>query len=548
MDTSSESVSLAESSSHNGQVEVEIVEENNGTSCSNENEGCYDVTNENTSSEQKLTLWVVWSSLLALFSAYFMFGYSAASINAIATPARKAFQEHHLVRYNTTLSEDDLNLIWTITVAAFPVGGILGCFIPNILVKKFGKLRSMLYGHVVVVIASVFLGLTSLLKSFEVIVIGRILIGVVTSSCSTSITPSYVVEVCSLKWRGMFGSTVMFFMSIGSFTSTLLGLNEILGGDELWPMMLTLTGLPSLVFIFLFYFMPESPRHLYITERRKEEARKLLMKLRKCEDVSDELDKMETELQSQASSKQMSLVQLFQSPALRFQLITAMVLGSLFQLTGLNGLVAYLKQFYVAVGIPATDAQYASLGPFATLLVVAVIPPFTIERVGRKKLLFIGYLIEGISLLLLTITIEIGHLAYWIPYLSIVFISGFLVGFAIGPGGITLLAVSEFFPQTSRTAALMTTSLCLWTSFTFVVVLFPYMIAAIRGFTFLIFSSIAFAVAVFVYFAVPEIKDRSFVEIQQIFKKKKFCCESRDSSNLSVQEISLETPNMTSSA
>ena len=33
------------------------------------------------------------------------------------------------------------------------------------------------------------------------------------------------------------------------------------------------------------------------------------MKLRKCEDVSDELDKMETELQSQASSKQMSLLQ-----------------------------------------------------------------------------------------------------------------------------------------------------------------------------------------------------------------------------------------------
>ncbi|CAK8671036.1 unnamed protein product [Clavelina lepadiformis] len=179
MDTSRELVSLAESSSHQGQVEVEIVEENNGTSCSNENEGCYDVTNENTSSEQKLTLWVVWSSLLALFSAYFMFGYSAASINEIATPARKAFQEHHLVRYNTTLSEDDLNLIWTITVAAFPVGGILGCFIPNILVKKFGKLRSMLYGHVVVVIASVFLGLTSVFKSFEVIVIGRILIGVV---------------------------------------------------------------------------------------------------------------------------------------------------------------------------------------------------------------------------------------------------------------------------------------------------------------------------------------------------------------------------------
>ena len=44
----------------------------------------------------------------------------------------------------------------------------------------------MLYGHVVVVIASVFLGLTSLFKSFEVIVIGRILIGVVTSSCATS--------------------------------------------------------------------------------------------------------------------------------------------------------------------------------------------------------------------------------------------------------------------------------------------------------------------------------------------------------------------------
>ena len=70
MDTSRELVSLAESSSHQGQVEVEIVEENNGTSCSNENEGCYDVTNENTSSEQVAIKFLSDASLFYLCSFY----------------------------------------------------------------------------------------------------------------------------------------------------------------------------------------------------------------------------------------------------------------------------------------------------------------------------------------------------------------------------------------------------------------------------------------------------------------------------------------------
>ncbi|XP_076820313.1 solute carrier family 2, facilitated glucose transporter member 5-like [Clavelina lepadiformis] len=533
---------LPSSCVQNGNVAVESPLVENGDDASDH------VTNKNKAANEKLTCWVVWSSLIALFAGGFPYGYPIGSINSVAVPARKAFQEYYQIRHNTTLSEDGLNLIWTVTAMAHPIGGLVGCFIPNFFVKNFGQLRSMLYGHVVVVIASVFLGLTSLFKSFEVVVIARAVIGVCGSSVGTSITPTYIVEINPTKWRGVFSSMSAFFITFGVFIANVLGLPEILGGDELWPVMLALTGLPSLVFFSLFYFMPESPRHLYITEGRKEEARKLLTKLRKCEDVSDELDKMETELQSQASSKQMSLVQLFRSRTLRFQLVSTIVLGFAYQLTGLSGIMSYLNQLFMKAGISSDISAYGSIITTAVMIVTACLTSLTIKRVGRKKLLFIGYLIEGISFLLLTITIEIGDLVYWIPYLSILFSTTFTMGFIIGPAATTFLVVSEFFSQSARTAALMTTSALVWTAYSLVVISLPYALAALRGFTFLIFSSIAFAVAVFVYFAVPETKDRSFVEIQQIFKKKKFCCNSRDSSNLSMEKTSLEKLNMTSSA
>lgn len=53
-----------------------------------------------------------------------------------------------------------------------------------------------------------------------------------------------------------------------------LGLDFLLGNDEMWPLLLGLSGVAALLQFFLLLLCPESPRYLYIKLGKVEEAKK----------------------------------------------------------------------------------------------------------------------------------------------------------------------------------------------------------------------------------------------------------------------------------
>lgn len=54
----------------------------------------------------------------------------------------------------------------------------------------------------------------------------------------------------------------------------ILGLDFLLGNDEMWPLLLGLSGVAALLQFFLLLLCPESPRYLYIKLGKVEEAKK----------------------------------------------------------------------------------------------------------------------------------------------------------------------------------------------------------------------------------------------------------------------------------
>lgn len=52
-----------------------------------------------------------------------------------------------------------------------------------------------------------------------------------------------------------------------------IGLDFILGNDDMWPLLLGLSGAPAVLQSLLLPLCPESPRYLYIILGREEEAR-----------------------------------------------------------------------------------------------------------------------------------------------------------------------------------------------------------------------------------------------------------------------------------
>lgn len=54
----------------------------------------------------------------------------------------------------------------------------------------------------------------------------------------------------------------------------ILGLEELLGGEELWPILLGVTVVPTVLQMSFLPFCPESPRFLYIVRCQEHQAKR----------------------------------------------------------------------------------------------------------------------------------------------------------------------------------------------------------------------------------------------------------------------------------
>lgn len=91
---------------------------------------------------------------------------------------------------------------------------------------------------------------------------------------NTSLVPMYVSEIAPLNLRGGLGTVNQLAVTIGLLLSQVLGIEQILGTNDGWPVLLGLAICPAILQLLLLPICPESPRYLLITKQWEEEARK----------------------------------------------------------------------------------------------------------------------------------------------------------------------------------------------------------------------------------------------------------------------------------
>ncbi|TUS57734.1 Solute carrier family 2, facilitated glucose transporter member 5 [Bagarius yarrelli] len=111
--------------------------------------------------------------------------------------------------------------------------------------------------------------------------------------------------------------------------------------------------------------------------------------------------------------------------------------------------------------------------------------------------------------------------SYIVPYLSVFCVFAFILSFGLGPGGVTNILITELFTQTTRPAAYMIAGGMNWLSFFFISLVFPFIVNGLQQFCFLIFLVICCIVATFIFVFVPETKNKTFLEIQSEFNRKR---------------------------
>ncbi|XP_075050763.1 solute carrier family 2, facilitated glucose transporter member 9 isoform X1 [Mixophyes fleayi] len=491
-------------------------------------------------SKKDFTWNLIMASLVGALGSSFLYGYNLSVVNAPASYIRQLYNESWSLRYNQTMSSNSISILWSVTVSIFAIGGLVGALIVIPMVNTLGRKRTLLLNNLFAIAASLLMSLAHLAGVPEMVIVGRFIMGV-DGGIALSTLPMYLNEISPKRIRGSLGQITAILICVGVFTGQVLGLPEIFGQESKWPCLFGFILIPAVIQIAVLPFFPESPRYLLLEKQDTKRAEKAFRKFLGRKDVSQDIEDVLAETRIQRNTHLVSAVELFKTRSVRWQIITVIVTMACYQLCGLNAIWFYTNSIFKEAGIQPQTIPYITLSTGGIEILASIVSGMTVEKLGRRILLIGGFGLMALFFGILTLLLTFQDQASWLPYLSIVCILAVIAAFCIGPGGIPFVLVAEFFQQSQRPSAFMIAGTVNWISNFAVGLLFPLIQDGLGNYCFLVFAAICLAGALYLYFILPETKNKTFSEIDQAFaKRNKISSAAMEPGEYSSEEKTVE--------
>uniref|UniRef100_A0A8C9NWA3 Solute carrier family 2 member 11 n=1 Tax=Spermophilus dauricus TaxID=99837 RepID=A0A8C9NWA3_SPEDA len=444
----------------------------------------------------------------------FQFGYNLSIINAPTLHIQKFTNETWQARTGKPLPDHMVLLVWSLIVSLFPMGGLFGALLAGPMAIKLGRKKSLLVNNIFVVAAALLFGFSHKAGSFEMIMLGRLLMGV-SAGVSMNVQPMYLGESAPSELRGAVAMTSAIFTALGIVMGQVVGLRELMGGPQVWPLLLASCLVPGVIQLVSLPLLPESPRYLLIDCGDTEACLAALQLLRGTQDVAEEMEEMEEERAACQGRQARRPWELFQDRGLRRQVTSLVVLGSAMELCGNDSVYAYASSVFREAGVPEEKIQYAIIGTGSCELFATFVSCVVIERVGRKVLLVGGYSLMTCWASIFTAALCLKSSFPWMPYLAVSCVFAFILSFGIGPAGVTGILATELFDQTARPAAYMVCGALMWIMLFLVGIGFPFVMESLSHFLFVPFLGVCVCGAIYAGLFLPETKGKTFLEISE---------------------------------
>lgn len=403
--------------------------------------------------------------------------------------------------------------------SVFTLGAMFGCPASGWLVDRVGRKLTLLVTSVPFLLGWLTI---SFGESLNVLYLGRILTGF-SSGMACVVSPLYIAETSTKELRGMLGSGVQLFITVGIFMVYTMGLVVSWRGlafiGAVIPLVAALFTLPA----------PETPRYL-LNSNQKSEALRSLLWLRGTSAVAEEecRDMEEnTDIDEKVSWSE------FRRPELFRPLVVSVMIMVFQQLSGINVVMFYSVSICQSAGFSYASGL-AAVMIAAVQVVGTVVACFLMDRAGRRYLLIIAGLGMALSCFVLGGYYHSASLSTQLPesptsalvssnssdlsWLALASLMGYITAFALGWGPIPMLLMSEIFPARARGTASAIASLTNW-MFAFLVTKEFASLQSLFGMdgTFIFFGACCFVAVVYVYHCVPETKGKSLEDIELYF-------------------------------
>ena len=405
---------------------------------------------------------------------------------------------------------------------------LLGCFVGAIVAGplsiKIGRKWSLIISAILFTFSAYGSGLPELFpQSVSMLVFFRILGGLGIGIASMN-APMYIAEIAPSNIRGRMVTYYQLAIVIGFFIVFLatyyIG-NNLTVAENIefgWRRMFWSELIPSGLFLMLLFFVPKSPRWLAL-KGKDEEALKVLKQINEDEVAEKEMIQIKNSLNKKNDGIKVS----YYSKAILVIIAIGTVLSMLQQFTGINAVLYYGADiFEKALGFGKEDVLAQQILLAFVNLVFTFVAMFTVDKFGRKPLLYIGSIGMIVGFLLLGITLQQQN----VGMLSLIGVLIFIASFALSLGPVVWVLLSEMFPIKIRSIAMSVAVAAQWAANYVVSQSFPMVMGSETNnsapwngsLPYFIFITFILVIVFVTYKFIPETKGKSLEEIEGFWK------------------------------
>jgi sugar porter (SP) family MFS transporter len=414
-------------------------------------------------------------------------------------------------------AERDIQNLWELddwshglAVAMALYGTVLGALLGGIPADKYGRKVTLIWIGVFYFVSALGSALVDDVYSFMFYrFIGGLGVG-----ASSVVAPMYISEIAPAKNRGqlvaLYQFNIVFGILMAYFSNYLIGTANL---DEAWRWMLGVEAIPALIYSILILKVPKSPRWLIAKRQDYQTAREILT--RTDPEGVDEAIKLAIE-ESKSIKGKTSVLALF-DPRFRKISFFAFLMAFFNQMSGINAIIYFAPRIFESAGISTEDALFSTIGIGVINLIATMAGLYLIDKLGRKKLMYIGSVGYIISLSLMAYSYFGGVISSnLLPYFVFVFIASH----AIGQGSVIWVFIAEIFPNELRAFGQSLGSFTHWILAALIANVFPFFANTFgAGSIFAFFALMMVLQLLWVAFRMPETKGKSLEEIQQELQK-----------------------------
>ena len=459
------------------------------------------MTNEPVRSEKGSSTYIALVTIIAALGGL-LFGYDTAVIAGAI-----GFLQSHF-ELDATMKG------WA--AASALLGCVVGVSFAGIFSDRLGRKTTLVLSGLLFLVSAVG---TALPNEFSFFVIFRMLGGIGVGVASMA-SPMYIAEIAPAGVRGRMVSVNQFAIVTGILIIYFVNYFISLRGDEAWNVstgwrwMFASGAIPSVIFLGLLLFVPESPRWL-VEKGQSEKAKSILAKVGGTSFAESELRSIEASLTQEVES----FGQLFKTGWRRVMFL-GIALAILQQVTGINVFMYYAPEIFKKLGSGSSAALLETIVVGVVNLSFTIIAIRTVDRLGRKPLMMIGAAGMCVSLVAMGLAAQFQVISLWV----LLCILAYIACFALSVGPVTWVILSEIYPTRIRGRALSVATFFLWSANFVVSQTFPMMdenptlVAQFNhGFPFYVYAAFCVVLVLTVWTFFPETKGHSLEEIERFW-------------------------------